>query len=146
MVRLSLELSALIGKSVHLEERFLKVAKDLHFVKTSLSDAYNAIYRQQKMRFEDPNPMRDYWIMKKDLDSVVTPRPVTPPKIRSVELEQEVAVARWQGGFKKLEPTRVHAWDIAPKPSDLLVAPNNTDKDRRALRRSVRKSQREAAE
>jgi voltage-gated sodium channel len=139
MVRLSLEMSALIARSVYLEDRLLAVSKELLYIKTSMSDAYNAIYRQHRMRFEDPKPSRDYWILKKDLESVVPPRPQTPPKVRSVTLEQEVAVARWQQGFAKPESTAIHAWDAAPTLGELLVAPNNTKKQRRTLRNSPQK-------
>merc|ERR1719440_209880 len=114
MVRLSLEMSALIARSVYLEDRLLAVSKELLYIKTSMSDAYNAIYRQHRMRYEDANPSRDYWILKEELENKVPPRPRTPPKARDIALEQEVAVARWQQGFEKPEPTLIHAWDAAP--------------------------------
>merc|ERR1719487_2835559 len=82
MVRLSLEMSALIARSVYLEDRFLAVGKELTYIKTSLSDAYNAIYRQHRMRYEDANPSRDYWVLKKELENAPVRRARTPEKVR----------------------------------------------------------------
>merc|ERR1719281_1505912 len=127
MVRLSLEMSALIARSVYLEDRFIAISKELTYIKTSMSDAYNAIYRQHRMRYEDTNPSRDYWVLKKELEEYVPPRPTTPPTERDVALEQEVAVARWQQGFEKPSPSLTHAWDAAPTLGELLVAPTGTE-------------------
>merc|ERR1719353_2258374 len=142
-VRLSLEMSALIARSVYLEDRFIAVGKELTYIKTSLSDAYNAIYRQHRMRYEDMNPSRDYWLLKDELENYVPPRPVTPPKIRDVALEQGVAVARWQQGFSKPSPSPTHAWDAAPTLGELLVAPDapfSEKKKRRSPRKTYRAS------
>jgi len=144
-VRLSLEMSALIARSVYIEERFMAIGREITEIRTAMCDAYNAIYRQHRMRYEDTNPSRDYWVLKSELENQKPPRPVTPPKIKDVALEQEVAVARWQKNYEKPEPTVIHAWDAAPTLGELLVPPDLKDEeDARRLKKMHRLNKRKS--
>merc|ERR1711869_43838 len=128
-----------------IEERFMAIGREITEIRTAMCDAYNATYRQHRMRYEDTNPSRDYWVLKSELENQKPPRPVTPPKIKDVALEQEVAVARWQKNYEKPEPTVIHAWDAAPTLGELLVPPDLKDEeDARRLQKMHRLNKRKS--
>merc|ERR1719482_1510144 len=81
LVKVALELSALISRTVYFEERMIVLMNEIKLIKHSMQATFDAIERQHWLRFEKENPSRQYYELAEELEEELRrPRPV-PPKI-----------------------------------------------------------------
>jgi voltage-gated sodium channel len=124
LVKVGLELSALISRTVYFEERMLQLKNDVQLVKTSMQSTFDALERQHWLRYEQENPMRQYWELKAEIEAELRkPPPPPPPPHKTVDVKLRAAAARWKGDLSDPVQVLLKAWDERAPLTKVLKAP-----------------------